>query len=40
MDDLSLDSLDVIHAGRETYPLGDRVRAVALERLVDDLRPL
>ncbi len=35
--DLRLDSLDVIHAGRETYPLTDRIRAVALARILDDL---
>jgi len=36
--DLRLDSIDVVHAGKETYPLADRVRAVALERLPLDLR--
>jgi len=35
--DLRLDSLDVIHSGKETYPLADRVRAVALERITLDL---
>ena len=35
--DLRLDSLDVIHSGKETYPLADRVRAVALERVTLDL---
>jgi hypothetical protein len=35
--DLKLDSLDVIHAGSDTYPLSDRIRAVALSRLLDDL---
>jgi len=35
--DLRLDSLDVIHSGKETYPLADRVRAVALERITVDL---
>ncbi len=38
--DLRLDSLDVIHAGAETFPLAERVRAVALSRLLDDLAPL
>jgi uncharacterized protein len=38
--DLGLESLDVIHAGDETYPLTDRVRAVAISRLADDLTPL
>jgi hypothetical protein len=38
--DLRLDRLDVIHAGAETFPLAERVRAVALSRLLDDLAPL
>ena len=38
--DLRLDSLDVIHGGRETYPLGDRIRAVAAARILDDLERL
>jgi predicted AAA+ superfamily ATPase len=40
MQDLGLSSLDVIHAGEETYPLAPRVRAVALSRLLDDVRRL
>jgi hypothetical protein len=35
--DLRVDSIDVIHAGKDTYPLADRVRAVALERITRDL---
>lgn len=38
--DLKLDSLTVIHAGSETFPLSDAVRAVALERIQEDLEPL
>jgi predicted AAA+ superfamily ATPase len=38
--DLKLDRLDVVHAGDRTYSLGERVRAVALSRLLDDLEPL
>lgn len=38
--DLRLDSIDVIHAGKETYTLADRVRAVPLERIWTDLEPL
>ena len=37
--DLRLASIDVLHAGRETYPLSDRIRAVAASRLLTDLRP-
>ena len=39
-EDLGLSSLDVIHAGKETYPLSDGIRAVALSRIVKDLDPL
>ena len=35
--DLDLRSLDVIHAGDETFPLARGVRAVAAVRLLDDL---
>jgi uncharacterized protein len=37
IQDLKLDTLDVIHAGDETYPLTDRIRAVAAPRLLADL---
>ncbi|HEX9833241.1 MAG TPA: ATP-binding protein [Mycobacterium sp.] len=40
MTDLRLDSLDVIYPGQQTYPLGDRARAVGISRLWADLRPL
>jgi predicted AAA+ superfamily ATPase len=30
LEDLRLDGLDVIHAGGGTYPLAERIRAVAL----------
>lgn len=38
--DLALDSVDVVHAGTETFPLAPKVRAVAAERLLLDLKPL
>jgi hypothetical protein len=38
--DLKLQRLDVIHGGRETFPLSDRIRAVPLDRVWDDLAPL
>jgi predicted AAA+ superfamily ATPase len=38
--DLKLRRLDVVHAGAHTFPLAPRVRAVALERLLEDLDPL
>jgi uncharacterized protein len=38
--DLALDSLSVVHAGAGTYPLADRVRAVAAARILEDVAPL
>lgn len=35
--DLKLTRLDIIHAGKGTFPLGERIRAVALARLLDDM---
>ena len=35
--DLDLRSLDVIHAGEETFPLAKGIRAVAVVRMLDDL---
>jgi len=37
---LKLDSLDVIHAGEHTFDLGERVRAVAFQRMFADVEPL
>lgn len=37
MADLNLTRLDVIHIGRETDPLADRIRDVAFERLEHDV---
>jgi hypothetical protein len=38
--DLRLRRLDVIHGGQRTFPLGENTRAVAFERVLDDLTPL
>ena len=38
--DLRLERLDVIHAGERSFPLADRVRAVPLARVLQDVRPL
>lgn len=38
--DLKLASLDVVHAGSRTFPLSDRIRAVACERILEDVAPL
>jgi len=40
MADLRLARLDVVHAGSESFPLADRIHAVAASRLLDDLPPL
>jgi predicted AAA+ superfamily ATPase len=40
LESLELDSLDVVHAGAKTFPMADRVRAVAVHRLLVDLEPL
>jgi predicted AAA+ superfamily ATPase len=37
LEDLGLESLDVIHAGGETFPLGNKVRAVAMELIWRDV---
>jgi hypothetical protein len=37
LQDLQLAQLDVVHAGRSTFQLERRIRAVAAERLTDDL---
>ena len=37
MDDLDLARLDLVHAGKDTFPLAERVRAVAAGRLLEDL---
>jgi len=40
LTDLKLERLDVIHTGEETFMLDKKIRAVALVRLLDDIRPL
>jgi hypothetical protein len=37
---LGLERVDVIHAGEHTFPLAEGIRAVAFERLFQDLEPL
>lgn len=36
--DLNLEEVIVIHAGSESYPLAEKVRAVAAERLIEELK--
>ncbi len=40
LEDLRLDSLDVIHAGEHIFPMGDRLRALPLARLHEGVAPL
>jgi predicted AAA+ superfamily ATPase len=40
LEDLGLVTLDVIHAGAETFPLAARTRAVAFERMLSDVQRL
>jgi uncharacterized protein len=37
LSDLRLQRIDVIHAGEHTFPLAENIRAVALQRLLDDV---
>ena len=40
LSDLKLRHLDIIHAGEKTFSLDKNVRAVALSRLIKDLKPI
>jgi hypothetical protein len=40
IEELDLDRLDLVHGGEATYPLADRVRAVAARDLLTALDPL
>ncbi|HZF11998.1 MAG TPA: ATP-binding protein [Thermoanaerobaculia bacterium] len=40
LEDLKLDRIDVVHAGEHTFPLGERVRAVGLGRVGEDVEAL
>ncbi len=40
VSDLRLRELTVVHAGEHSFPLAERVRAVALTRLLEDIEPL
>ncbi len=39
-ESLDLEDLVVVHAGSDSYPLSPKIRAVALERLHEDVEPL
>jgi predicted AAA+ superfamily ATPase len=40
LGDLGLSSLDVVHAGDQTFPLREGIRALSLKRVLADLTPL
>jgi hypothetical protein len=40
LEDVKLERIDVIHAGKETFPLTERIRAVSAHRIWDDIEPL
>jgi predicted AAA+ superfamily ATPase len=40
LSDLRLERVDLVYAGEKTFPLAERVRALALPRLYEDLAPL
>jgi predicted AAA+ superfamily ATPase len=39
LNDLKLSALDVVHAGEHTLGLHERIRAVSVNRLLDDIEP-
>lgn len=40
IESLRLDCIDVIHGGDRTFPMGDRIRAVPLRRVLRDVAPM
>ncbi len=40
LSDLKLNRLEVIHAGENTFPRAEKIRAVSWQRLLDDVQPL
>ncbi len=40
MTDLKLSRLDVVHAGEQSFPLAEKIRAISFSRLLSDLEPL
>lgn len=35
-----LESIDIVHAGDRTFPLTEKIRAVAFSRMFEDIRRL
>ena len=40
LSNLQLESIDLIHAGERTFQLSDQIRAVSINRLLQDIKPL
>jgi len=40
IQDLKLSGLDIVHAGKHSFPLDKHVRAISVSRLLDDIHPL
>jgi predicted AAA+ superfamily ATPase len=40
LDDLGLESISVIHAGRHAFPMHEKIRAIPLQAVLTDLKPL
>jgi hypothetical protein len=40
LEDLRLSRIDVVHAGSRSFPMHQKIRAIALSRLMEDLKPL
>ncbi len=40
LDDLGLESISVIHAGRHAFPMHEKIRAIPLHAVLTDLEPL
>ncbi|MFQ5504414.1 MAG: hypothetical protein ACE5F1_06400 [Planctomycetota bacterium] len=40
IEDLGLGGLTVVHAGSESFPMHARIRVVAAQRILEDLKPL
>jgi uncharacterized protein len=40
LEDLRLDRIDVVHAGRHSFPMRERIWAISIEKLREDLPPL
>ena len=40
MELLGLASLDIVHVGRDTYPMAEGIRAVAGRHILTEIKPL